>query len=233
LTPENRIPELDFFRGFCILAMIAVHLIYDLTEIYRIFPSYPPAVLFLKDWGAIAFFMLSAICATLGRSSLRRGLTVLSCAVLVSAVTGAAGSPVRFGVLHCLGSCMVLWVWFRKLPQTMLLYLALASVAAGAVFERLAVSVPFLYPLGLISSDFSSADFFPLFPYFGYFLAGTCFGRRFYTSRRSLLPMLPFTGKVSRVFRFCGRHALSLYLLHQPFLLSAIEAVLFLRRKLP
>ena len=213
--------------------MIAVHLIYDLTEIYCIFPCYPPAVLFLKNWGGVAFFLLSGICATLGRSSLRRGLTVLSCGVLVSAVTGVAGSPVRFGVLHCLGSCMLLWVWFRKLPQTMLLYLALASVAAGAVFERVPVSVPFLYPLGLISSDFSSADFFPFFPYFGFFLAGACFGQRFYTARRSLLPRLSFTGNASRIFRFCGRNSLLLYLLHQPVLIAAIEAALFLRRKLP
>ena len=233
MTPENRIPELDFFRGFCILAMIAVHFIYDLTEIYRIFPSYPSAVLFLKNWGAVAFFLLSGICATLGRSSLRRGLAVLSCGALVSAVTVAAGSPVRFGVLHCLGSCMLLWVWFRKLPQTALLCLALASIATGAVFERFPVSVPFLYPLGLISSDFSSADFFPLFPYFGFFLAGACLGHRFYTARRSLLPRLSFTGNASRVFQFCGRHSLLLYLLHQPVLLASIEAALFLRRKFP
>ena len=47
--PENRIPELDILRGFCILSMIAVHLIYDLTEIYCVFPAYPAAVLFLKN----------------------------------------------------------------------------------------------------------------------------------------------------------------------------------------
>ena len=48
MTPENRIPELDLTRGFCILGMIAVHLIYDLTELYPVFAAYPPLFLIIK-----------------------------------------------------------------------------------------------------------------------------------------------------------------------------------------
>ena len=231
--PKNRIPELDILRGFCILSMIAVHLIYDLTEIYCVFPAYPAVVLFLKNRGGIVFFLLSGICATLGHRCLRRGITVLICAVAVSAVAAATGNPIRFGVLHALGSCMILWAWLQKLPPQVVPYLSLFLIGASALFDTVTVSVPFLYPIGLRTAVFSSADYFPLFPYLGYFLAGVCLGRRFYPVRRSLLPAFPFAGKLSRLLSFCGRHSLLLYLLHQPVLIVAIEAALFLRRKLP
>lgn len=233
MMPENRIPELDILRGFCMLSMIAVHLIYDLTELYCVLPAYPAATLFLKNRGGIVFFLLSGICAILGHRCLRRGITVLLCAVAVSAVAAAIGNPIRFGVLHALGSCMILWTWLQRLPRRVLPYLSLFLIGAGALFDNITVSVPFLYPIGLRTAGFSSADYFPLFPYLGYFLAGVCLGRRFYPARRSLLPAFSFTGKFSRLLSFCGRHSLPLYLLHQPVLIAAIEAVLFLRRRLP
>lgn len=233
MMPKNRIPELDILRGFCILSMIAVHLIYDLTEIYCVFPAYPAVVLFLKNQGGIVFFLLSGICATLGHRCLRRGITVLLCAVAVSAVTVAIGTPIRFGVLHALGSCMILWTCLQRLPRQALPLLSFFLIATGALFDNITVSVPFLYPIGLRTAGFSSADYFPLFPYLGYFLAGVYFGLRLYPARRSLLPAFSFTGKFSRLLSFCGRHSLPLYLLHQPVLIAAIEAVLFLRRRLP
>jgi uncharacterized membrane protein len=128
---------------------------------------------------------------------------------------------------------MILWTWLQKLPRQALPYLSLFLTAAGILLDRITVSVPFLYPVGLRTSAFSSADYFPLLPYLGYFLAGACLGWRLYPVRRSLLPALSHAGKLSRMLSFCGRHSLLLYLLHQPVLIATIEAALFLRRKLP
>lgn len=233
MTPENRIPELDMLRGLCILGMIAVHLIYDLTEIYGVFPAYPAAILFLKNWGGIVFFLLSGICATLGQHCIRRGIMVLLCASAVSAVAAVIGNPIRFGVLHALGSCMILWAGFQRLPRQVLPWLSVLLIAAGILLDRITVSIPFLYPFGLRTAAFSSADYFPLLPYLGYFLTGICLGQRLYPVHRSLLPALSFDGVFSRTLFFCGRHSLLLYLLHQPVLIAAIEAALFLRRNLP
>ena len=33
---KNRIWELDVFRGICIIGVVLVHLMYDLTELYSI-----------------------------------------------------------------------------------------------------------------------------------------------------------------------------------------------------
>ena len=61
--------------------MVLVHLIYDLTQIYNILPwGNTPLFLLIKNYGAVAFFLLSGICATLGTRELKRGALVLAAA---------------------------------------------------------------------------------------------------------------------------------------------------------
>ena len=210
--------------------MVAVHFVYDLTELYALLAPPPAAFYTLKNSGGAVFFLLSGISATLGQRHLRRALTVLLCAAAVSAVTAAASVPVRFGVLHALGCCMLLWLLFRNRPQKELVFSALLFLSLGALFRDFSVPAPYLYPLGLLSAGFESADFFPLFPYFGFFLAGAFLGRILYSARRSLLPAFPFTAPLPRFLQLCGRRSLSIYLLHQPVLILVTEGVLFLRR---
>ena len=223
MTPEHRIPELDAARGICILGMVVVHLIYDLTELFPVLDwTYPPFFLLLKNQGSIAFFLISGICATLGRRHLRRGLLVLGCAVLVSAATALTGAvPIRFGVLHCLGFCMLLWDFWKDLSTAALCCSGAAMIAFGFLFRNFSVRMPFLYPLGLTAPDFISADYFPLLPYFGFFLLGAALGRRLYSAKRSLFPHC-ISHPVIRFFCICGRYPLWIYLLHQPFLLFLI-----------
>jgi uncharacterized membrane protein len=115
---KYRVWELDAFRGICILGMVIVHLLYDLIDLYQLVSwDYPSIIRFLMAWGGILFVVLSGICATLGSKSVRRGLMVLGAGLLVSTVTvglyhfGFAGKGIiiYFGVLHCLGLCMILW----------------------------------------------------------------------------------------------------------------------------
>lgn len=222
MTPDTRIRELDAARGFCILAMVAVHLIYDLTELYPILQwEYPPIFSFLKDWGGTVFFLISGISATLGHRHLRRGLTVLGCAAVVSAVTRMAGMPVRFGVLHALAACMLLWQFFRDASPKALLISGIVFAAVGFLFSHVTVPVTFLYPLGLTAPDFASADFFPLLPYGGYFLIGAYCGKTLYRNKTSpflRVPDFPF-------LCLCGRHSLFIYLIHQPVLVLLIELI--------
>ena len=225
MTPKHRIPELDAARGICILAMVAVHAVYDLTELYPLLHwDAPPVFTLLQKQGGILFFLISGICATLGTSHLRRGVLVLGCAALVSAATYLTGSlPIRFGVLHCLGCCMLLWQFFRNASPPALCLWGALTAAAGYLFRRLTVSAAYLYPLGLTAPDFVSADYFPLLPFFGFFLAGAALGKKYYPAKQSLFPN--FSDR--SFFRFlcaCGRHSLWIYLLHQPVLLFLIEA---------
>ena len=68
------------------------------------------------------------------------------------------------------------------------------------------------------SQFFSSGDYFPLAPNLGWFLLGAFVGRTVYRKRESLLPKVSEDLLPLRLLRFCGRHALLIYLLHQPII---------------
>lgn len=220
---KYRIWELDAFRGICILGMIAVHLAYDLAAAGT--APMPALFVFLSDWGGILFILLSGICATLGRRSIRRGLTVLVCGFLVSAVTwaiyrlGFAGKDILiyFGILHCLGSCMLLWPLLKRLPLGVRGVLGIAAIAAGLYLETQALAEhPYGLPFGFTFPGFTTSDYFPLLPNLGYFLLGSVLGHTLYRRQETLLPQVDPGHPVIRFLCWCGRFSLPIYLLHQP-----------------
>lgn len=224
---KKRIWELDVFRGICILGVIAVHFIYDLVELYGIIDwQYPPIFAFVKNWGGVLFVMLSGICATLGSRSVRRGLIVIGCGMVITAVTFGMykfgfdkSIIIYFGVLHCLGTCMVLWALFKKCPTWLLALLGIAMVAAGLYLRgNPTVDFYWLIPLGFVPTYFPTSDYFPLLPNLGFFLLGAVLGRTVYRSKESLLPMVSEKNMFVRFFSFCGRQSLLIYLAHQPIL---------------
>lgn len=224
---KNRIWELDAFRGLCIIGMVIVHLVYDLVDLYRIVDwDYPQWFTFVKDWGGLLFLMLSGICVTLGSRSLRRGLIVLGCGMICTVVTcgmyylGLTGKSIiiYFGILHCLGICMLLWPLLKKCPVWLLAVLGVILTAAGFYVATLWVDTPWLIPFGILYRGFASSDYFPLLPNLGYFLLGAALGRVIYAKKVSLFPKINTHNMILRFLQFCGRHSLWIYLLHQPVL---------------
>lgn len=224
---KKRIWELDVFRGICIIGVIAVHFIYDLVELYEIIDwEYPAPFSFIKSWGGVLFVMLSGICVTLGSRSVRRGLIVIFSGMLITAVTFGMykfgfdkSIIIYFGVLHCLGTCMVLWPLFKKCPAWLLAFFGIGMVAAGLWLRgKILVDFSWLIPLGFRPMGFESSDYFPLLPNLGFFLLGTVLGKTVYRKKESLLPMVSERNILVRFFSFCGRQSLLIYLAHQPIL---------------
>ena len=222
---KRRIWELDALRGLCILGMVAVHFVYDLVELYGLASwEYPAVFSFIKEWGGVLFILISGVCATLGSRCVRRGLTVFGCGLLCTAVTAGMyllnlASPdiiIWFGILHCLGSCMLLWALLKRLPTLPLGLLGAVLVLTGLRLQTVSVTVPFLFPLGLRTQNFSSADYFPLLPYLGFFLLGAVLGRTLYREKKTLLPKADPSVLPIRFLSACGRKSLFIYLLHQP-----------------
>ncbi len=231
---KKRIWELDAFRGLCILGMVIVHFIIDLFEIYRIVDGTLPGwFVFVRNWGGILFFLLSGICVTLGKRHVLRGLVVIGGGMLCTLVTFVLVKlglfvphmMIYFGVLHCLGSCMLLWSLFKKLPGWLLIPIAMLLIAVGLYWDSSATCVALedatfieflLNPLGIRS--ISSSDYFPLLPNLGYFLAGAALGKVLYRNKESLLPNVNPKNPIVAALLFCGKHSLWIYLLHQPIL---------------
>lgn len=239
---DNRIWEIDALRGLLIPGMILIHVIYDVVNLYRFIDWPYPAwySLFKNNYGAL-FVALSGLSVTLGRRSVRRGLTVFAGGMCCTVVTygmyrlGMAGKGIiiYFGVLHCLGVCMMLWPLARKLPVWAMAALGAVLTGAGWVLRtHIYVDMPLLLPLGFVFPGFASSDYFPLMPNFGYFLMGAAVGRVLYREKKSLLPHFPKDNAVLRFFRFCGRHSLAIYLAHQPVLAALCEIYAFFAGKL-
>ena len=229
---NKRIWELDAFRGLCVLGMVIVHLVFDLVYLYRLVVwEYPLWFSFVMDWGGVLFLLISGICVTLGHRGIRRGVTVLLCGFVCTLVTWGmyllkmAGQEIiiYFGVLHCLGCCMLLWPAFRGLPNAAVALLGTAMAVAGIFLQGRGFDTGlWLMPLGFQPYGFLSSDYFPLLPHLGFFLLGTVLGRTVYRKRESLLPRVNPDAPVPRFLRFCGKHSLWIYLLHQPVLSGII-----------
>lgn len=234
---KSRIWELDALRGVCILCVIVVHFLFDLSFFGGLSLTLPAWYVFLQEYGGAIFVVLSGVCVTLGSKSIRRGLIVFACGMLITAVTygmyrlGMSGADVvvKFGVLHLLGVCMLVYPAFKKLPPAALALLGLAIAITGYAIRGVVVPQHWLFPLGLTYEGFTSSDYFPLFPQLGYFLIGAAIGKTAYREKKTLLPGSFQKTPVARFFCWCGRQSLFIYLLHQPIVYGLLELVLLLR----
>ena len=223
---KKRIWELDAFRGVCILGMLFVHILFDLFA-FGIW--YPPTWLgqvywILSQWGGILFFLISGICVTLGSHPIRRGLLVFSCGLICTIVTicmyllgiMGRGIIIYFGVLHCLGICMLLWPLMKKLPVWSLIFASAVLIAVGFWFKELRVDHYWFVPMGIMPRHFASSDYFPLLPNVGYFLAGIVLGKTLYRKKQSLMPGVNPRNPLIRGLSCVGAYSLPIYMLHQP-----------------
>lgn len=215
----KRIWELDAFRGVCILCVIVVHFIFDLQLLFGILTDMPPVYDFIQMNGGILFIVLSGICVTLGSHNLRRGLIVAGGAAVITGVTVLLFDRdlyILFGILHLLSFCMLTYSLYRRLPPAAVFVIGAAVLAAGYWFNTFYVKNPFLFMLGLRTKQFASADYFPIFPYLGYFMIGTGLGKTVYKKKQTLFPVKNEKILPLRFLSFCGRHSFLIYLLHQP-----------------
>jgi uncharacterized membrane protein len=227
---RRRIWEVDFLRGLAIVLMVGYHLLFDLGEFRGIqrFLGFSTnlstfAWTVAHHFFAGLFVVLSGISSTLSRNNIRRGLRLLAVSFLVTAVTYFfdPSSSVYFGILQCLAVSILLYGAAFKNAKP------LACAAGGAVViglgvllqmltRGIAIRFDWLMPFGLTSPSFSSYDYFPLFPWFGIFLAGAALGKSVYSPRRSLIPWrLP-----ESFINVAGRYSLLIYILHQPVILG-------------
>ncbi len=162
---QNRITELDLFRGIAVLLMIFDHFMFDMWGLFpSVFIDYPP---FEGGWSRMytlayrywfwdvreavrtvivfVFLALTGICCSFSRSNLKRGAKLGGVAVVMSAVTFAIGYVIgdidigiAFGVLHCIALVLLIIGALEKLNTNRYVYLILgiAAVVAGVILEH-------------------------------------------------------------------------------------------------
>ena len=223
---RERVWELDFFRGICIVGVVIVHIVFDLQYFMNMELDTPLLFDIIQKYGSLLFILISGICVTLGHRSIKRGLIVFACGMLITVVTyfvtRSDTDMVWFGILHLLGICMLMYPLLKNISNSVLILIALITIVLGYWFQTFSVPVKWLFPLGLVSPTFGSGDYFPVFPNLGYFIIGILLGRTVYREKKSILPKVRVSNPVIRAFSFLGRHSLWIYLGHQPLVYGMI-----------
>lgn len=239
LRPSARFWEVDAARGVAVLGMVFFHFMWDLQffglSSVNVFST--PWQIFARSIGTTFTFLLGLslwLIATrlspqaLRRYAIRRGVTILGLGLLISLGTWlfVGDAYVRFGILHLLGTMLVLSLPFVRAPLWLTFAMGIAMIVGGAFLTPLRAPFPWLTALGVAQAGVEMVDYYPLLPWGGAALLGVTCGRLVYPDgQRSVA--LPELGALTPVcaLRFLGRHSLLIYLLHQPILLGALFAL--------
>lgn len=245
----KRIYLLDELRGFAIICMVIHHTFYDIGFVlgyewgYNIFNF---LCLFQPVFWAI-FIVTSGICSRLSRNTIKRGGIVLAAGLIVSFVTavimplmGIVGAEIYFGILSCLGCCMIISGLLSPLIKKMnaklgmlamlILFFAVYNISSGKIFFGLIklpdilYSTNYLAPLGFYTKGFFSADYFPLIPWLFMFLFGAFLGKY---AVNGALPKSFYKSRIQFLQKI-GKSSLWIYLLHQPVLYVIMYIISFI-----
>ena len=236
-TKNSRVGFLDEVRGFAIICMVVYHLMFDLKFMFGVdvpifFESWFDVI---RDIFAGLFICISGIVCNYSRSNLKRGVECFFIGMIFTFVTSyvTPGSPDVFGILHCLGICMMIYGLFESFFQkihpvigiALCLFLFVLTFnfktgysGIGSLFKfkmpEFFYSTGVLFPLGFTGKSFVSLDYFPLFPWLFLFLGGSFYGVYVKENRA---PKFFYKTHVN-FLAAAGRYSLWVYVLHQPII---------------
>lgn len=249
---SERVWEIDFLRALAILLMVTFHIVYDLDWLTNLNVSYEdPFWYWVGKSSALMFMFVSGISSGFSKDTVRRGLKVFCYALIVTVVTyfSLRAEYVRFGILHFLAVSMLLFPVLKKLPVVYLLIISIISIVLGLYFHQSVTNTWLLIPFGLTYPEFSTIDYYPLFPYLGVTTLGIIAYKVFYSKGKRIIkknwpaPSLYDLGKGpsstyatsnfsflngikkrqgSNTLTFVSKHSLPIYLLHQPIILAVL-----------
>ena len=239
---ENRCQILDTIRGGTVLNMIAFHAIWDLVYIFGMkWGWYHGEGAYLWQQGICwSFIVLSGFCAGMSRHLLKRGMMVFGIGAGITLFTGLfmPEDLILFGVLTLLGSCMLFMAgvrkYFEKVPAMagMIISFLLFGFTKHVddrylgFFRYKLITLPeglyqnyFTAYFGFPQRGFYSTDYFSLLPWVFLFLTG------FYIYRAYGEKILNIKWQGVKPLNFIGRHALEIYVVHQPVIYGVLWVI--------
>lgn len=216
---KPRSDRLDLWRSLAVVTMVVFHALWDLEQ-FGYIPAgmmQSPAADIVRFLGGGSFILISGILVLSSRRALRRGFHIFCIGLAVAVATALIGMPVRFGILQLIGASMMLCAALRTQilrfsGSALAALFLLCFILSWWLTSHVRVAFPFLYPLGLRTEGFYSADYWPLLPWSFLYLLGTQMGLR------RPRPDAPERRAIPAALTFPGRHSLVIYLLHQPLL---------------
>lgn len=230
----RRIDLVDAARGVALLAMFVFHFAYDLSLLELIqtdIQAHPFWHWFARSIAAsfLTLVGFSLVLATRGglnrKAYLKRLAMVGAAAMLVTVATFFAirDNFIFFGILHQVALASVIALPFLRAPTLVLALAAALVFAVPFLVSHPILDTPWLAWLGLSDLILQSADFVPVFPWFGWVLTGMALGRLALTSPLAArLAQWRGESLPARTLIWGGRHSLLVYLVHQPVFMGAL-----------
>ena len=232
---SQRFIELDILRGFAILFMIILHLFWDL-DYFGILPL-NKNLYSLNIIVPVIFFLLVGICLAVNNTkyqnqsktmylrTIRRGLWIFNLGMLFTFLTSIflPDKPILFGVLHCIGCCIILSMLLLRLKSTNVILAVLIIISGLALSLFFTSENPNMVELasGIHESNVGAhtIDYFPILPWFGVCLLGITLGNILYKDNKRRYPLPDLSKyKPAKIFSWLGQHSLLIYLFHQPII---------------
>ncbi len=241
-TKNQRFWEIDLLRGIAIIMMIIFHILFDLDFLGVVQINLYSGVnlLFLHSIGII-FLLLVGVSLSLSYSRsenvlpkrkiwlkfIKRGIIVFCLGLIITVVTWFSLDRgfIIFGVLHCIGLCIIFSVPFLKYRFSNLV-LGAILVFIGIVLKTMVFDFPWFLWAGFVPRGFYTIDYFPILPWFGVVLIGVFIGNILYSNYKRSFHINDFSRfKFVKLFCFLGRHSLVIYFIHQLVILSLIYLI--------
>ena len=243
-----RVFELDTLRGLALFMMFLHHFIFDLRFIFGL-----DVFAWQESWWFLnllrplflnVFLVVSGISSSFSRNNTKRGLRLLAVAAAFTVVSSILSVSLKedlyvfFNVLHLLALGTLLYAALMSprlslkppaVQAILVLLIAICLYIGGLMpdLNQLVTGNWLTMPLGILPPVRPGmADYLPVFPWLGFFLAGALTGQLLYSSGQTVFPNAPAPLlAVSRPFAFLGRNSLPFYAIHQPVFLGLLYAL--------
>ena len=217
--------EIDAVRGVAVILMIVFHVLFDLYYFGKITLNSSFLYFFPRFIGGM-FIFISGFTTTVIYGSnfsisriIRKTLKLGVLAVLITCITFlfVPNQCVVFGIIHFFTLATILSIIFLNRFR-LCLFTGIITFLLGLIFENLSVPSEVFVWIGLKPDNFSTLDYYPLFPWLGIFLAGMYFGKYHY-------PFQVLENSFIKLLTFLGRNSLKIYVIQHPLILAFMQLI--------
>lgn len=240
---STRIPVIDLARGIALIAMAIFHFNFDLEFFGLEKRGYISQLHWVYFARSIASSFLILVGFSLALSHLNgilwRGfwqrlakVTIAALAITIATYFATPDTFIFFGILHQIALASLLGLIFLRLPWGAVAIIAAFFLLSKDQLRTELLDAPIWWWTGISEYIPRSSDYVPVFPWFGWVLAGIAIAKL--SAKRGWLNRLAginldqpqWFSSIARFLQILGRNSLIFYLVHQPIMIGLIYVYL-------
>jgi len=221
---KTRFIEIDFIKGFALIAMVIFHYFFlsEQMNIRSYNSSILPILAIFSHYIFITMAGLNMAVSIAGKdkktyqfNKIKRGLQLIVVGLIISYVTKLEFGDryVKFGIMHFIGTATIISSFYANIPKVSLI-IAMVIFSAHILFNNFGFKNYFLsfcsknpflcFISGILNLKYSSLDHFSLIPFLGVFSLGIAIAHILYKINDNSSVNSHKTPKIERRYAFLG-----------------------------